>query len=369
MVVLGFFGCEGRVPARCPADAGRSAACANAFSQDVGMSDVPDVPLGDVGVQDMGITSVLDVPDGGIRVVSLAAGHAHVCALMNDRTVRCWGSNGCGQLGDGTQSGSATARPVSVGDGGVLQGVTSVAAGFRHTCAVAMGRVYCWGGGEALAIPSTATGGAGGLPTPIVIDAGVLDTVAVGWRHACVIGVGVGQVTCWGWNENGMAGQSPSRTEVPPSLVSGIVGASQVAAGERHTCALIDGGVSCWGGDMEGQLGDGEASSAARSTPELVQWARDAGMPPPRVLQLASGAHHTCAVVDGGAWCWGAGSNGRITPGSTADRFAPVPIAGLGASPSISAGAFHTCALVDGGVSCWGSNYHGQLGSGAREGR
>jgi hypothetical protein len=86
---------------------------------------------------------------GGVK--QIAAGSDHTCALLKDRTVRCWGPGENGQLGDGTTdarlnpvqvlaSGTAVASPV------VLDGVTQIAAGLFHTCALLEDRtVRCWG--------------------------------------------------------------------------------------------------------------------------------------------------------------------------------------------------------------------------------
>jgi alpha-tubulin suppressor-like RCC1 family protein len=91
------------------------------------------------------------VAGAGAATPQIDAGFAHTCALLEDRTVRCWGSNLSGQLGDGTTD--ARLNPVSVlasGTAGaspvVLGGVTQIAAGDSHTCALLEdGTVRCWG--------------------------------------------------------------------------------------------------------------------------------------------------------------------------------------------------------------------------------
>jgi alpha-tubulin suppressor-like RCC1 family protein len=76
-------------------------------------------------------------------VTALTAGARHTCALISDGTVQCWGNNASGQLGDGQACGTSCQTPVTVSG---LSGVTAISAFADHTCAVvAGGGVRCWG--------------------------------------------------------------------------------------------------------------------------------------------------------------------------------------------------------------------------------
>ncbi|AUX48737.1 uncharacterized protein SOCE26_102780 [Sorangium cellulosum] len=247
-----------------------------------------------------------DVPGLG-DVVALAAGGlvededpslGFTCAVRGGDTVACWGDNRSGQLGAGGDA-EVRGEPAEVfdADGFPLRGVTRVAAGEAHVCALdERGDVWCWGDGAAGAVRKQGVSGA--------ID------VAAGGRHSCAA-LGTGEVLCWGWNLNGQSGGrfvSDGEDSVGVTRVEGVAGARAVVAGGRHSCALLDdGGVMCWGSNQSGQLGTEEASLS--STPVRAAL----GV---RATALAAGSEHTCALDDeGGVSCWGSDGHGQVGTG------------------------------------------------------
>ncbi|ACL23604.1 RCC1 domain-containing protein [Chloroflexus aggregans] len=291
------------------------------------------------------------------EVTAIAAGDAHTCARMSSGEVWCWGGNNYGQLGDGSYTDSST--PVAVS--GLPSGVTAIAAGGVHTCALTgSGGVRCWGAnysgqlGNGLTFGRSTPGAVSGLPSGVT-------AIAAGDYHTCAL-TGSGGVWCWGGNYSGQLGDGTTTARSTPVAVSGLPsGVETIAAGDYHTCALMSsGGVRCWGHNDRGQLGDG--TTTARSTPVAVS-----GLPS-GVTAIAAGRLHTCArTSSGGVWCWGDNSDGQLGDGSFTDSSTPVAVSGLASGvETIAAGGWHTCALTgSGGVWCWGRNNSGQLGDGS----
>jgi alpha-tubulin suppressor-like RCC1 family protein len=296
---------------------------------------------------------------GGVK--SIAAGWSHACALLSGGGLECWGSNTKGQLGDGTNTDRLS--PVAVF--GLAQGVKAVAAGHRHTCALMeTGGVKCWG--------ENASGGVGdgttiNRNTPVDVPglAAGVKAVEAGAGHTCAL-MQDGSVKCWGWNPNGQLGNGTTINNLLPGDVGGLPGPVRaIAAGDQHTCALLENGsIACWGANASGQLGDG--SRVRSGTPVVVGGLSSA------VKQISAGGAHTCALLeDGAVKCWGDDQSGQLGDGGYENRSAPVDVAGLaGGVEYVSAGYSHTCAVMqDRRIQCWGWNAEGQLGDGTAKSR
>jgi alpha-tubulin suppressor-like RCC1 family protein len=77
-----------------------------------------------------------------------------------------------------------------------------------------------------------------------------------------------------------------------------------------------------------------------------------------------AGGLHTCAILNGGALCWGYNGSGQVGDDSTTSRSSPVGVQGLGSGvQTITAGSFHSCALTNADAKCWGDNAYGELGN------
>jgi len=290
-----------------------------------------------------------------VSATAIAAGLGHSCALTSTGGVKCWGYNGVGQLGDGTHLNRFAPGDVS----GLGSGVTAIATGGYHSCALtSTGGVKCWGNnhdgqlGDGTYLNRFRPGGVSGLGSGVT-------AIATGDRHSCAL-TSDGAVKCWGLNAFGQLGDGTRDNRVTPVEVSGLgSGVTAIGASWLHSCALTSaGGVKCWGHNYYDQLGDGTTSNY-RFTPVDVSGLSGG------VTAIATGGRHSCALTSaGGVKCWGHNYFGQLGDGTTARRWTPVDVSGLsGGVTAIATGGDHGCALTStGGVTCWGRNDDGQLG-------
>ncbi len=273
----------------------------------------------------------------GSGATAISVGGAYACAVVSGG-LRCWGYNGSGQLGNGlTDNSSVPVQTIAAGSS-----VTAVAAGLFHACALVNGGVRCWGSNYNNEL-GNGTGVDSLVPVQTLPAGSNATSIAVSDGEACA--VVAGNVRCWG---NGYTGIE---------TIAGISGATAVAIGYSHICALVSGGVVCKGDNYYGQLGDGGASGSESTTP-VQAIAAGSG-----VTALSAGGYVSCALVGGGAKCWGANYFGATGDAAAGDSLSPYDafVAGSGVT-ALSTSGGHTCAVVSGRVQCWGYNGEGQLG-------
>ncbi|MFO0644242.1 MAG: Ig-like domain-containing protein [Polyangiaceae bacterium] len=285
---------------------------------------------------------------------AVAAGFQTTCAIVADGSLKCWGQNARGQVGNnGTLD-----RQVPT-DVGIASGVVSVALGDEHTCALFdTGAVKCWGRNDHGQVGNNGTLNRQ-VPTDVVgLGAGVAK-IYVKHQQTCAI-MDTGAVKCWGLNSRGQIGNNGTLDRQVPTDVTGLTsGITALALGDEHVCALDSGGgVQCWGRNDRGQVGNN--GTLDRRVPTAV-------------VGLSSGvaaiyAHHqqTCALMaTGGVKCWGRNDHGQVGNNGTLDRIVPTDVVGLDSGvASLALGDGHVCALdTAGGVQCWGQNDHGQVGN------
>ncbi|HEY0713187.1 MAG TPA: hypothetical protein VGF45_10975, partial [Polyangia bacterium] len=187
-----------------------------------------------------------------VSVVQLVTGHNHNCVLLSDGTVRCWGDNRNGQLGNGEFGNDRSVpRPVMG-----LSGVVQLAAGHYSTCAVVTGgKVRCWGRNLFGAL-GDGTEEDRNVPVDVVGLDGITQ-VSMGNVHGCARRFD-GMLWCWGFNLNGQLGdQQDTHYSVTP-VQARITDVDRVIAGVDSTCILDNGDLICWGDNTAGQLGNGK---------------------------------------------------------------------------------------------------------------
>ncbi len=196
----------------------------------------------------------------GSGVRSITASNNHTCAVTTGGAAKCWGSNGYGQLGNGTATDSKVPVPVT----GLGSGVTSITAGDYHTCAVTTGgAAKCWGDnwygqlGNGTRSDSTVPVAVTGLGSGVT-------SITASTHHACAVTTG-GAAKCWGTGYVGQLGDgTTTRSNVPVPVTGLSSGVALIAAGGWHTCAMTTGGAAkCWGANYYGQLGNGTRSDSA----------------------------------------------------------------------------------------------------------
>lgn len=367
-----------------------------------------------------------------------AVGGRHVCALPGDGTVLCWGNldqsqNEFGELGNGrvrdpeAPAGDVWVQQIVIADeasaegrdcadvsedgfvirchgSASLTGVTAIAAGYSHTCALlAETTVKCWGSNAAIdggTFAPSYTGGQLGdgtttvRPAPVSVIAGPGETTALSGVRSLSAATGY---TCAVLNDDTAKcwGNAPQETSLAPITVMADAGnplteISSISAGDRNACAvLLDGSVLCWG---SGLLGD--QSSEGRAASALPVRVTVAGSPTADLggITATSLGHnvfngpngfamgHSCALESsGGVVCWGFndvsqlgnGSNQLTGPDTERDYAVPVVAApgsedALTGVTAIAAGGYFTCALIDdGSVKCWGLGLGGDSFQGA----
>jgi alpha-tubulin suppressor-like RCC1 family protein len=318
--------------------------------------------LGDGSIQQRTTPVQVSLPVG-VSALSVTAGRAHSLATGSDGRLYAWGSNSFRQIGDGSIA-SLRATPVQVR---LSTGVSalSVTAGDDHSLAVGSdGNLYAWGSnsdgqrGDGSTFPP-------GRPVQVSLPAGVSAlSLAAGATHSLAMGSD-GMLYAWGGNSDGQLGDGSytgRATRLQVSLPAGV-SALGVAAGGVHTLAMgSDGTLYAWGGNEYGQLGDG---SAAFRTPP-VRVSLPAGV---SALDIAASGDHSLALSsDGTLYAWGGNAVGQLGDGSTSDRTTPVAVslpAGV-SSLGVEAGASHSLvAASDGRVYAWGENRYGELGDGS----
>ncbi len=376
------------------------------------------------GVNEMG-SNLAFVPLGSNRSASqISVGAQHACALLDNNSVKCWGSNSYGVTGQETSTGSIGDEEGEMGDNlptidlGSGRTATQISSGSYHTCALLDdSSVKCWGRNSngQLGIGNSSNIGDGENEMGdhmSSVDLGTGRTaisIISGGYHSCAI-LDSGVLKCWGHNSNGQLGQGhsysigdgyedssdadeiqchptlnqPTDRECLARMGDGLPGvdlgdgrtAVSASAGNSHTCAILDNwSVRCWGSNAQGRTGLGTGSGNTGDD------SNEMGDNLPTVdlgdgnsaLSISSGSTHTCVLASNlSVACWGQNNVGQLGIASSANIGDSVGEMGSAlqtaelptlASKSVVAGYSMTCAISDGGkMHCWGENDNGRLG-------
>lgn len=377
-------------------DAGPGADCCVASDTSVDALVVPDVAALDAGSPDS------DAARGPVLAMKVVAGPTYACAILIDGRVKCWGTNGVGELGvgdtiprGGGDAGEAMGNALSaVPLGGkaldvALGRIVGNSSQFAFACAlVEGGDVKCWGDNSYGQLGRGNTVGVGSTPESALAIAPVnLGEAAVaigtGAFSACAL-LSSGGVKCWGRGLDGQLGygDTVTRGNTPGSLGAALpyvplgTKATSIAVGIRHACALLDSGeVKCWGHNELGELGINSATAVGEHGGlDASLLASDLGAP---ATAIYAGHYDSCAVLERGELtCWGYNAYANLGLGDTTTRgggdggvaVRDLPKVELGDGGRIigaTLGSRSTCVVrEDGTGKCWGSNVSGNLGLG-----
>ena len=245
-------------------------------------------------------------------MVTIAAQGNHTLALLNDGTVRAWGDNEYGQLGNSSIDYFSNV-PITVNG---LSDVISVSGGFYNSIA-------------------------------LLAD---------------------GTVRTWGYNQYGQLGNNSTTQSNVPVTVSGLSNVAAVTGGLYSSMALLnDGTVRTWGSNSNGQLGNGTTTSS--NVPVTVSGlnnvagiAMGGGNGDFGLATRDSGGHSLALLADGTVYSWGDNASGQLGTGNNTNSTTPVNVPNLNGVISVAAGGYHSLALLNNGtMSTWGNNFFGQV--------
>jgi alpha-tubulin suppressor-like RCC1 family protein len=327
-------------------------------------------------------------PLTNVKKISVAGGN-HVCALMFDATLKCWGYNGYGQVGAGTTSTSVPYPKTvvaGVGTQAPLTDVVDVSSGAMNTCALmGTGTVKCWGFNARGAVGDN-TSVDRSVPTDVWTSSSDstplsgVQKISSGTMTACAV-VTAGNVYCWGDNLNGQIRNTQGDLFAPEPIraaggTSGalLAGVEDVVTSDAQTCVSTTiKTMLCWGLNGTGSLGLGygsDTSSDYVSAPQKVVTAHlgHSAFTPATLTEIGS-----CAISNGGLYCWGANHHGYLGDGTAVDKdWANPVISELGSSSPLSGVVQSSgmCAVLsNGGLRCWGYNGEGTVGDGTTTNR
>ncbi|MGW7317741.1 RCC1 domain-containing protein [Streptomyces sp. NPDC054865] len=304
------------------------------------------------------VTSLLRADVEQLVAGGVSSGSGFVLARTGS-TLRAWGDNGSGQLGNGGNADQAV--PVAVPR---LSKIKDVAAGGVHALALdTSGQVYSWGDNAYGQLGNNRSGDSRTVPDR-VMGMGKVKQIAAGSDFSLAL-LENGKVYAWGRGIHGQLGNGSRSTSSVPRQVEGLEKIVAIAAGSHHALALTaENTVKSWGYNPDGQLGNSSTKSSAR--PVDVDWLEN-------IRTIVARAHHNYAITsDGAVWGWGNNQYGQLlevdeafTAGAArSNRTAPVEIPRLKNAQTLAAGARHGAAIIGGGIHAWGANVEGQLGDG-----
>lgn len=298
--------------------------------------------------------SAVEVSVPGETFKAISVGGYHSLALASDGSVFAWGSNGHGQLGDGSTTERITPVEISVPGKTFL----AISAGEAHSLALSSdGSVFAWGYNYFGQVGDASTTDRN-APVEISVPGKTISEISAGYRHSLAL-ADDGSVYAWGQNSKGQLGDGTQVHKNVPVEVSAVGKTfSTLSAGGYHSMAVAtDDSLWAWGENEDGQLGDGTTTN--RKIPVAISVADET------VSTISAGGYHSLATTsDGSLNAWGYNGSGQLADGTKTNRNSPheVLVAGKTFSAVVAGGENSMGVANDGSVYVWGANRYGQLG-------
>jgi alpha-tubulin suppressor-like RCC1 family protein len=314
-----------------------------------------------------------------VDAIEVSAGTYHTCAIRQDGSVVCWGSNNYGGLGV-DRSIAKSPKPLPVILPSAAGRAVHIAADFISTCMLdSNGAVWCWGDQSEGELGDSVVDAAAAVPAIVqVVDASgkpiSATQIATGYEFSCAVTTG-GVVQCWGTNSTKILGDAAigpiSAVARPVGGLRPLLSGGKIAqlSYAQYMCMIDSSGAACWGRSGEGELGNGEEgltqTPGAIYTGIVTAVSAVEGTAP--LVDISCGNSHAC-VIDShqGLYCWGSNPRGEVGP---TNLYGPVGIppqyVDAGSLIAIAAGADHSCGITpDGRAICFGDNRTAELGHG-----
>jgi cysteine-rich repeat protein len=260
--------------------------------------------------------------------ITVSRNQGLACAILVDGSVRCWGENAGGALGLGnaTTEPSLTMTPAEFGPVSLGTSASALASGNGACALLTDGTIRCWGDnhfGELGQANNTALSLAmvpsayGVVPLPSGRKA---VSISMGSAFACAR-LDDGTAQCWGHNNAGQLGLGNTNTigdDEPATAGAVVLGTtvSSLVSGVLESCALFasDGGWRCWGSNSAGELGypdvDSRGGTSATTPSQLPPLSFGTGR---TATAMFLGYANACALLDDGeVRCWGANASGQL---------------------------------------------------------
>ncbi|WII72087.1 hypothetical protein QJS83_16620 [Bdellovibrio sp. 22V] len=282
------------------------------------------------------------------EITKIGSGYHHRC-FINDGAAYCWGQNGKGQIGVGGYASHVT-TPTLVP--GLDSGVTDIAGGSYHTCAIKWGTVYCWGDNSTYQMGK---GGSATYDTPQSVSLPITPVMlSIGANNTCAVSA-AGTAYCWGEGVSGSMGMGNTATWINPTLSTHITGVISITSSPLMNVRCFNNGtrMKCVGSNGWRQIGNSAATANIYTVPQEVE------IPSAPSSMASSGFAHVCGVFNGSAYCWGSvGLNMGLLGNGTAGGSATPQLVSNVVPPvsEISASTYQTCLTDQVGTKCWGSS-------------